>query len=56
MNDRGGLKYIVKTKIGKQDDWIFFKLAIDSKGLYGSDELAMKSASHELKVSDRNSI
>jgi hypothetical protein len=28
---------------------ILFKFALDSSGLYGSDEAAMKSASNELK-------
>ena len=37
----GGEKYIVAG--------ILFKFAIDSKGLYGSDDLAAKEAGHQLK-------
>ena len=37
----GGEKYIVQN--------ILFKFAIDTEGLYRSDENAMKAASHDLK-------
>lgn len=37
----GGMKYMV--------DGVFFKFALDQGGLYGSDALAMKSASHEFR-------
>jgi hypothetical protein len=45
----GGIKY--------QHQGIFFKFAVqkvDSRIVYGKDELAMKSASHELKVQDKH--
>ena len=38
----GGEKYVVAG--------ILFKFSIDSKGLYGSDDLAAKEAGHQLKV------
>lgn len=44
----GGEKYIVAG--------ILFKFAIDSQGLYGSDDLAAKEAGHQLKVSDMRSV
>ena len=44
----GGEKYIVAG--------ILFKFAIDSQGLYGSDDLAAKEAGHQLKVGDMRSV
>lgn len=38
----GGDKYIVQN--------ILFKFAVDSKGLYGSDQLAMKVAGHDVNI------
>lgn len=38
----GGDKYLV--------DGILFKFAVDSKGIYGSDELAAKEAGHQLRA------
>jgi len=37
----GGIKYVSHN--------ILFKFAVDDQGLYGSDEYAMKAASHELR-------
>lgn len=39
----GGEKYIYAP------ERIFFKIAVDKRGLYGGDEFIMKAAGHELK-------